>query len=216
MSNWNQSISNSRFWSGIGWLQFTSVLENIAYKNPYLCVFVFGWKGKSFGSVCICMHFMLFVLFGCFWLKFKQNLMVINDVHFPFETVARLFVCSHIFGCTSFFAIVIAVIMIIEQIVINDECVCSVYNLWICTTHSLTHHMLCHFQRKKGTHSKIHFLKSNFNGFAFAIKEHYAFPFPFLFNASTWHCLPFFILLMIDSKFCRSKAFKVKWNWKHS
>lgn len=53
--NWNQSISNSRFWSGIMWMQFTSVLENIAYKNTFhVCV-----SEKQFMQHCVCMWLLL-------------------------------------------------------------------------------------------------------------------------------------------------------------
>ena len=78
--------------------------------------------------------------------EFKENLMVINDVHFPLRIGFSFSFSVCLFNAHPF----AIVIMIIGNFNDDDECF-QLDNLWI--LHTPSHHMACHFVKYQFTFS---------------------------------------------------------------
>lgn len=160
--------SNSRLWSCIMKMQFTSGLKTWKKEEMF-------WQWHSIVS-CACNFCVLL-----FRTEFKQNLMVINDVHVPFETVAF---CVCLLTVHPF-----AIVIMIIGKRYNDECIELWNNLWICT---FMHHTTCCAIFA----SSIQFIQFRFlNGLMACILQS-AFKCiqkSISISRNIWHCLSFFI-----------------------
>lgn len=126
--------------------------------------------------------------------EFKENLMVINDVHFPLR-IGFSFTFSVCLFNAHPFAIVI---MIIGNFNDDDECF-QLDNLWI--LHRPSHHMACHFVKYQFTFSRSlsfslqrwysHWLPPS-NGWLFTIFDFYD-KRVFQYIKWFWNRLSFFI-----------------------